>query len=130
MLYALLAEVVVALHFAFIAFVCLGALLALRWPRVLFAHAPALAWAVLIELLHWPCPLTPLENWLRRAAGDPGYEGGFMARYLLPVIYPAGLDAAGQVALGVALLLWNGALYLWVWRRHVRGGAGESPGAP
>jgi hypothetical protein len=50
------ADLVVALHAAFALFVALGALLAFRWRRVLWAHVPAAAWGVLIELSGWVCP--------------------------------------------------------------------------
>ena len=50
------------------------------------------------------CPLTPLENRLRAAAGQQGYEGDFVERYVIPVLYPDGLRRDAQVALGVAAL--------------------------
>ena len=75
----MLADLVLVLHFAFILFVTAGGLLVLRWPRAAFVHLPAAAWGVLIELRGWICPLTPLENTLRRAAGRAGYEIGCTA---------------------------------------------------
>ena len=53
MLFQALADLVLVVHLAFIVFVLLGALLALRWPDVLWAHAPAAVWAVAIELGGW-----------------------------------------------------------------------------
>ena len=116
--FGLLADLVLILHFAFIAFAVLGALAWLRWHLAPLVHLPALAWGVAIELVHGACPLTPLENALRRAAGDPGYAGGFIERYLGALIYPVGLTPATQWLLGLGLLLVNVALYVWVGRRR------------
>jgi len=113
-----LADLVVVAHFLFIAFVVAGALLLFRWPRVAWLHLPAAAWGVVVEWTGWICPLTPLENSLRRAAGEAGYGGGFVERYLLPVIYPAGLTPAIQLWLGVIVLVLNVAIYAVWWRRR------------
>jgi uncharacterized protein DUF2784 len=83
-----LADVVMVVHLAFILFVAVGALLAWRWPWLVWLHVPAVAWGVGIIALGYECPLTPLEKWLRRRAGDEGYEGGFVDRYVEDVIYP------------------------------------------
>lgn len=120
------ADAVLLLHFAFIAFVVAGALLLPRWPHLAWLHLPALAWGVLVEWNGWICPLTPLENALRHAAGQAGYAGGFIARYLLPWIYPAGLTPAIQWWLGMLALALNLAWYgLWwrQWRRRRAHGA-------
>ena len=57
-----LADLVLVLHLAFIVFVVLGGWLALRWPRVVWVHLPAVVWGIFIELTGGICPLTPLEN--------------------------------------------------------------------
>jgi hypothetical protein len=124
--YRAAADFVVLLHFAFIVFAALGGLLVLRWRWAPWVHVPAVAWGAFIELSGGICPLTPLENALRATAGEPTYSGDFVARYLLPVIYPQGLTPSIQAAIGVALVALNGAIYLLVWRRrrHRRGLAG------
>lgn len=116
----LLADAVVLFHLAFIAFALLGGLLALRWRWMPWLHLPALAWGALVEFTGWMCPLTPLENALRLAAGDAVYSGDFVGRYLLPVLYPAGLTREVQWMLGGVLLLVNAGAYLLVWRRRRR----------
>ena len=88
MVFDVLAGVVMVVHLAFILFVAVGALLAWRWPRLVWLHVPAVAWGVGIIVIGYECPLTPLEKWLRRSAGDDGYEGGFVDRYVEGVIYP------------------------------------------
>ncbi|AGW92329.1 DUF2784 domain-containing protein [Cupriavidus sp. DF5525] len=118
MMTAWLADLVVVAHGLFILFVVAGGLLVLRWPRVAWLHLPAAVWGVLIEWLGWICPLTPLENTLRHAAGQAGYSGGFIERYLLPLIYPAGLTPAVQLWLGVVVLVVNVAIYALWWRRR------------
>jgi Protein of Unknown function (DUF2784) len=114
------ADVIVALHFAFVVFVVLGGLLALRWPRIIWLHVPAVIWGALIEFSGWICPLTPLENRLRRAGGEAGYQGDFIAHYILPVLYPNGLTRADQLVLGALALAINITVYSLVIVRHRR----------
>ena len=113
----ILAGVVVGFHLAFVLFVVLGGLLVLRWPRLAWLHLPAAVWGALIEFAGWVCPLTPLENQLRRAGGTAEYAGGFVEHYLLPVLYPAGLTRDIQYVLGAAVVGVNAAVYWWVFRR-------------
>jgi hypothetical protein len=116
--YGRLADLVVVLHFCFVLFVLFGGVLALRWPRVAWIHLPAAAWGALIEFAGWVCPLTPLENWLRRQGGIAGYEGGFVEHYVLPVLYPGALTRNIQLVLGVIVLLLNILVYRHVLRRR------------
>ena len=121
MAYRVLADLVVGVHALFVAFVVLGGLLALRWPRIAAAHLPAAVWGALIELRGWVCPLTPLEKSLRAAAGDAGYQGGFIEHYLLPVLYPAGLTRDVQLTLGSLVIAVNLVIYGIVLRRRMAG---------
>jgi hypothetical protein len=115
----ILADVVVGVHALFVAFVVAGGLLALRWPWVAAVHLPAAVWGALIELQGWVCPLTPLEKSLRAAAGEAGYQGGFIEHYLLPVLYPAGLTRSVQVVLGSLVVVINLVIYGLVVRRRM-----------
>ena len=110
-MYSLLADLVLVLHLAFVLFVVLGGLLVLRWKRVAWGHVPAAIWGSAIELGGWICPLTPLENRLRALAGESIYHGDFIARYLMPVMYPEGLTRDGQLVLGFAALAGNAVVY-------------------
>jgi len=121
MSYRLLADAVLGLHLLYILFVVLGGLFVLRWAWVALLHLPAALWGALVELFGFWCPLTPLENHFRRRAGEGGYQGGFIERYLVPLIYPGELTRGMQIGLGVFVVLLNLAVYLWAWRR--RGGA-------
>jgi hypothetical protein len=115
MLYAILADAVLVLHFVFVLFVLTGGLLALKWPRIIWLHLPVAAWGAIVECTGWLCPLTPLEQWLRTQAGQPSYEQDFIAQYLLPLLYPFGLTREVQLLLGLIVLLVNGVVYGIVW---------------
>jgi len=115
-----LADLVVALHLLFILFTVFGGLLALRWRWAPWMHLPATAWGAFVELTGRVCPLTPLENRLRAAAGEATYQGDFIGRYVTAVVYPEGLGRTAQVVLGVLLLVVNVVVYAVVWRRVLR----------
>lgn len=119
--YRLLADLVVVAHFLFVAFVVAGGLLVLRRPRVLWVHLPCAVWGALIELFGWVCPLTPLEMHLRGLAGEAGYAGGFVERYIFSILYPQGLTREHQIVLGLLVLALNAAIYGYLlWRRRSR----------
>jgi hypothetical protein len=111
-----MADLVVAVHFAFVLFVLLGGLLLLRWPRIAYLHIPAAIWGAAIELAGGICPLTPLENSLRQQAGSTGYSGSFIEHYILPVLYPSALTRDIQLLLGVFVLVLNLGIYGYVFR--------------
>ncbi|MGQ0429966.1 MAG: DUF2784 domain-containing protein [Gammaproteobacteria bacterium] len=120
MAWRILADAVLVLHLAFILFVVLGGLLVLRRPKLAWVHLPAMIWGAAIEFFGWICPLTPLENRLRGFGGDPGYSGGFISHYLLPLVYPTGLTRGVQLALGAFVIAVNVAVYFLLWRRLAR----------
>ena len=121
MLDRLLADAVVVFHVLFIAFAVCGGALALRWRRVIWLHLPAVVWAVLVEVMSWPCPLTPLENHFRRRGGQAGYHESFVEHYIMPVLYPEGLTDEIQFLIGTGVFTINLATYsfvIWRWRRR------------
>ncbi|MGH7671157.1 MAG: DUF2784 domain-containing protein [Gemmatimonadaceae bacterium] len=118
MAYRWAADAIVVVHLAFVAFVVLGGLLVLRWPRVVWAHLPAAAWGAFVEFSGVICPLTPWEVALRQRGREAGYAGGFVQHYLIPTLYPSGLTPHIQYALGTFVLALNAAIY---WRvMHAR----------
>jgi hypothetical protein len=121
MLIYLAANTVLLVHAAFIVFAVLGAWLALRWRWVIWLHLPCALWAATVVGMGWICPLTPLENQLRLAAGQAGYEGGFIEHYLLAAIYPAGLTRNIQMLLAASVIVLNLAVYAVLWRRRFTG---------
>lgn len=126
MLNRMLADFVVLVHLAFILFVLFGGLLVLKWKRLAWAHLPALVWGASIEFIGWWCPLTPLENALRRGGGGTTYHSGFIEHYVLPIIYPPGLTREVQIVLGTLVLLVNAAVYGWLWRRGRTAGSNRT----
>jgi hypothetical protein len=117
MIWSLLADSLVILHFAFTAFVICGGFLTWRWPRLALAHVPALAWGCWVEVTHSVCPLTPLENHFRHLGGKAGYSGGFLAHYLVRVLYPPGLTWHIQWVLAATLIAINVIAYWGLARR-------------
>ena len=123
--YGLLANLTVAAHLAFVAFVVLGGLLALRWPRAASLHLPCAVWGALVELMGWICPLTPLEQSLRTRAGEDSYTMSFLEQYVIPVLYPGALTRELQVVLGAGVVVLNAVVYAAVWRKRLRGSIGR-----
>ena len=117
MSYRLLADLVLVVHAAFVVFVMLGGVAVLRWPRLAWVHLPAAIWGAGIEFAGGICPLTPLENHWRQLAGEQGYSGGFVEHYVVAALYPEGLTRGLQIALGLAALAVNAAVYWRVWSR-------------
>jgi hypothetical protein len=113
-----LATLVVAAHVTFIAFVVIGGLFVLRWRKLWYLHVAAVIWAVYVEWSGTICPLTPLENTLRTAAGLEAYAGDFVAEYVFPVLYPDGLTRGTQFAIGAAVLAINGSVYAVLLRQR------------
>lgn len=109
--YRLLADLLVVFHFSVVLFVIGGAVL-LLWRRwVAWVHLPVVAWVIFAECFQYLCPLTYLENWLRERGGAGTYRGDFVAHYIMPVLYPAGLTPRIQVLFGMLVFLINATLY-------------------
>lgn len=120
--YRLLADAVLTLHVAVVAFVVLGVVLVLlgnlrgwRWVNYLWfrlAHLAAIAVVVAESWVGVTCPLTTLEMWLRTQAGGRTYVGGFIEHWLQRVLYydaPAWAFTLGYSLFGllVAALWWH-----------------------
>lgn len=93
----LLADAILLLHVAFIAFVVIGQMLIViglfrRWGwvrniRFRLSHLAAIGFVVVQAWLGGRCPLTQWEGDLRHAAGERFYEGGFIAYWMHRAIY-------------------------------------------
>ena len=121
MLLSLLADLVLAVHATFLLFVVLGGLLALWKPRIAWVHIPCAMWGAWVELAGWICPLTPLEVDLRIRAGEVGYGGGFIERYVTAALYPQGLTREIQIGLGIAVVAVNVIIYVIAIKRAQKG---------
>ncbi len=87
-------QIVVALavvgHIAFLCYLVGGGFLALRWRRTIWLHVSAALWGIAITTARLDCPLTWLERWGRARAGmAPLPSDGFIAHYIVGVLYPA-----------------------------------------
>jgi hypothetical protein len=80
-------------------------------------HLPVVAWGTAVELFGWVCPLTPLENLLRRAGGGAAYSVSFVERYLVPLVYPVDLTRELQLLMGGTVVAVNVVVYFLVLRR-------------
>lgn len=100
MVYRLLADVVLFVHFAFIAFVVFGQLFILaglirrwRWVRNFWFRAVHLAAIGIVVAQSWlgiTCPLTTLEKQLKEAAGEATYSGDFIAHWMHEIVFYSG----------------------------------------
>lgn len=95
--YRLMADLVVVVHFAYVAFVIVGLLLTLagavlrwRWVRNFWFRVIHLAMIGVVVAEAWCgiiCPLTTWENRLRVLAGQASYRGGFIANLLHDLMF-------------------------------------------
>ena len=120
MIYRLLADAVLVLHFCFVVFVIFGGLLVLRRRRFAWLHLPAVGWGILIEFFWWTCPLTVLENYLRQLGGEAGYAEGFIDYFVSLVLYSP-LSPSMRFALGWLLVGFNLFIYRLAFRRAKAG---------
>lgn len=82
MIYRVLAGLVALSHGGFVVFVVAGGLLIQRWPMVTWLHILCAVYGVLIMVFNWRCPITDLEIWLRRRAGQSVTWTEYLHRYL------------------------------------------------
>ena len=125
--YRFLADLVLIIHVCFVAFVMLGGFAVLRWPRIAWLHVPAALWGFTVEATGWFCPLTDLENFLRRSAGSEGYSGGCIEHYALGMLYPDGLTREIQWLLAGLVVVVNGSIYGWLCYRRLRSDSKFNP---
>lgn len=136
-MYQVLADAVLLLHFAVVVFV-VGGLVAIivfnlrggaragSWGRS-WVNGPAFRWTHLaaigvVVLQSWlgaTCPLTTLENGLRRRAGQAAYEASFIEHWVSRLLFheaPGWLFVAAYTVFGLAVLAaW------WRWPPSRRG---------
>jgi hypothetical protein len=117
-LYSAMAGLIVVFHLLFVVFAAIGGFLVLRLPVLGWVHLPSAVWAASVELTGRVCPLTPLENALRRRAGLDAYSSDFVARYLFPVLYPDGLTRDAQMLIGAFVIAVNLGIYGWIVKRY------------
>ena len=119
--YSLLADLIVVVHLAYVAFVALGQAAigaggAFRWGWVRnapfrIAHLAAILIVAGESLLGVVCPLTTWENRLRELAGETAAERSFVARLVHAVMFYDWSESTFTIlyvafAVAVALSLW------------------------
>ena len=118
MLYKILADIVVLTHLLWILFLIFGALLGIKNKGARIVHILGLAFAVIIQIRGWYCPLTYLEVWLR-SKHDPtlSYSGSFIVHYMEKMIY---IELPGRLVFFLSILLCGINIWLYLRRRlHV-----------
>ncbi len=118
--YRVLAEATMTVHFAYLAYVALGGFLAWRWPRTLWLHLAATLWGVATIVFGLLCPLTNVEDWSRKRAGQQGLPpGGFIDHYIEGVIYPERYTILLRWLVAIAIIVsWLGCYVRWQARRR------------
>jgi hypothetical protein len=81
-------------------------------------HVPSVIYSALIITVGFQCFLTPLEVDFRERAGEEGYSGGFVDRYIEDVVYPGEYTTALRALVAVAIVV--GYVGLYVRRRRDR----------
>lgn len=88
MLYKILADITVIIHFLWIVFLFLGAMWGVKNKVIRIFHLSGLFFAILLQVFGWYCPLTNIEVWLR-SKHDPiiTYMGSFIVYYVEKIVY-------------------------------------------
>jgi hypothetical protein len=115
--YSFLADVLVAIHLAFVAFVIVGQMtilvgIILHWTWVRnfwfrLAHLAAIGFVALEAVFQVDCPLTVWEDQLRRLAGQDISEGSFIGRGIHAILFydcPPGVLNAAHIAFALLVL--------------------------
>jgi polyferredoxin len=130
--YRLLADFVVAIHFAYVAFVLVGAILVLvgalrhwAWVRNFWFRAIHLLMIGVVvgeSFCNVLCPLTDWEDQLRELAGETVASGTFIGRlahWLLFYDIPHSTLVVSYYLFGLAVLLtWLLVPPRWPWKRR------------
>lgn len=115
-MWTLLAEGMVVLHLAYLLYLSVGGLLALRSARWLVPHVAVVAWAIIVVVMQLRCPLTTVEKELWARAGETPYTGSFLDHYIFGTYLPDGSQAL-VYALQLTLVA---VVYVLVARRRLR----------
>lgn len=116
MLYKILADTIVFIHFLWILFLLSGVFFGLRYKVLRIVHISGLVFALIIQVFHWYCPLTYLEVWLRERH-DPSlsYTGSFIVQYIERIVY----IEISQKLIFIGSILLSG-LTIWLYLRKSR----------
>ena len=114
--YKILSDIVVLIHFLWILFLFLGAFWGIRNRVVRIFHLSGLAFAFIIQVFGWYCPLTYLEVWLRsRHDASVAYAGSFIIHYVEQIVY---IELSRLLIFVLTLVLCG--LNLWLYLKKKR----------
>lgn len=117
MLYKILADIVVLIHFLWILFLFLGAFWGIKNRGVKVFHLSGLAFAFIIQIFDWYCPLTHLEVWLRsKHSPFLAYSGSFIIHYVEKIVY---IEISRPLVFVLTILLCSLNAWLYLRRRHL-----------
>jgi hypothetical protein len=112
MFYKILADITVLIHFLWIVFLFFGAFWGRRSRIVKIFHLSGLAFALIIQIFNWYCPLTHLEAWLRAKHNpDLTYTGSFIIYYVERIVY-MGISQTIVLLFTILLCGFNALFYL------------------
>lgn len=108
------ADSVLICHLLVSIYAVAGGFLALVDPGYALVHIPLVLWVSIVNLAHWTCPLTPLEQKLRLRSGGDSFKGSWIQHYCEPVLRPLGMPRRLELVAGVSIVVWNLAVYITV----------------
>lgn len=119
--YRVLAEATMLVHFTVLAYIIFGGFLA-WWRRWLIVpHVVLATWGLASITVGVECPLTVVEDWSRRNAGEEGLGRGFIDTYLGGLVYPQANVLAIQLLMtGIVAASWLGLAVLYLAKRRRR----------
>ncbi|MCP4667308.1 MAG: DUF2784 domain-containing protein [Deltaproteobacteria bacterium] len=118
MIYSILADVTIFVHFLWILFILSGVIFALRRSKIAWVHLGGLLFSLVLNLFGWYCPLTHLENYLNSLyPGSLTYGGSFIAHYLEQIVYPDLPEIFIRIG-GILFVCLNIIVYLVVAKKY------------
>lgn len=118
MIYKILADTVVLIHFLWIVFLLTGALFGRKNRYIRLFHISGLIFALFIQSFDLYCPLTHLETWLRTKHNPSmSYEGSFIIYYLERVIY---VEIPHWVVLMLTVLIFVFNIFIYSKSRRIK----------
>jgi len=115
--FSILADIVVFIHFLWIVFLIIGAIFGVRCLVAKIIHIAGLAFSIIIQTFGWYCPLTHLELWLRiRHEPMQTYTGSFIIHYVEQTLYME-ISRRNVFIITILLVIFN----IWIyWRGRIK----------
>ena len=117
MIYGILADLLLVVHFTFMKFVAVGGFGVLRWRWIRWVHLPAAVLGAGLAFAGWLWPFESTERWLRDQGTQRGYSLNLVDRFLPKWMHPAALPRGMELLIGVTVVIVNILIYRRVFRR-------------